>query len=246
MKTTGQTIFITGGSAGIGLALAQALIARQNTVIICGRDREALAQLKLQNPAMHVIGCDVTKTDEVEHALEEIQRNFGRLDILINNAGIQYNYNFLEESDALQKADEEIDINFRAVVRLTKFCLPLLMKQPASAIINISSPLALVPKESAPLYSATKAAVKVFSQVLRYQLESTTVRVFTVYPPLVATAMTEGRGEKIKISPEEFASAMLEGLERDQYEMPIKKAKLLFLLYRLWPSLAHKLMRKGI
>lgn len=246
MKTTNNTIFITGGSAGIGLAYAKAFLARKNKVIICGRNEEESALVKKAYPDINIIKCDITKLDEVERALEQIKEKFKDLNILINNAGIQYNYNFYEDDNALKKIDEEIDVNFRAVTKLTKLFLPLLVRQKEAAIINISSPLGIVPKESAPIYCATKAAVHIFSKVLRYQLEKTSVKVFTVFPPLVDTAMTKGRGEKLKISPETMAEEVIKGIERDRYEMPVKKAKLILFIHRLIPSLADRIMRGGL
>jgi short-subunit dehydrogenase involved in D-alanine esterification of teichoic acids len=246
MKTTNNTIFITGGSAGIGLAYAKAFLARGNKVIICGRNETELALVKKTCPDIRVIKCDITKADEVARAFEEIKERFKELNILINNAGIQHNYNFYEDNEALKKIDEEIDVNFRAVAKLTKLFLPLLMKQKEAAVINISSPLGIVPKESAPIYCATKAAVHIFSKVLRYQLEKTSVRVFTVFPPLVDTAMTKGRGEKLKISPETMAEEVIKGIEYNHYEMPVKKAKLILFIHRLTPSLAYRIMRKGL
>lgn len=246
MKMSGNTIFITGGSAGLGLAYAETFLEKKNKVIICGRNETELAQVKQAHPDIHIIKCDVTKANEVEGMLREVQKKFSDVNILINNAGIQYNYTFHDDPDALRKIDEEIDVNFRAVVKLTRLFLPLLMKQNAAAVVNISSPLAIVPKESAPLYCATKAAVQIFSRVLRYQLEKTPVNVFTILPPLVDTAMTKGRGEKLKISPEVTAVELIRGMEHDHYELPIKKAKLLLFVYRWMPGLAYKIMRKGL
>jgi short-subunit dehydrogenase involved in D-alanine esterification of teichoic acids len=243
MKLGNNTIFITGGSSGIGLALAKAFSALDNTVIVCGRNLEKLESVENSYP-IHTIQCDITKEDEVQQALGKIKTEFNGLNILVNNAGIQYNYDFYEDENALEKIEDEISINFLAQVKLTKLFLPILMKQPEAAIINVSSGLGIVPKESAPVYCATKAAVHIFSKSLRYQLEKTPVKVFEIIPSLVDTDMTKGRG-KGKISPETLAKEVITNLEKDSYEIRVGKVKLLFLINRLMPSLAERILRKG-
>ncbi len=81
--------------------------------------------------------------------------------------------NACDEKNASMKIDEEIEINFRAISHLTKLCLPVLMKAPEAAIIDVSSFLGIIPKKSAPVYCATKAALHAFSKSLRYQMEKT-------------------------------------------------------------------------
>lgn len=244
MKLTENIVFITGGGSGIGLALARAFLHLQNTVIVCGRDPKKLEAVGNEHPGIHTFQCDITKEDDVRRMLGKIQTAFGGLNILVNNAGIQHKYDFSEDPDALGKIDEEVNVNFLSQVKLTKLLLPILMKQPEAAIINISSALGIVPKESAPLYCATKAAMHIFSKSLRYQLEKTPVRVFDVIPPLVDTDMTKGRGRG-KISPDALAKEVIRGLRRDRYELRVGKVKLLFLINRLFPSLAERILRKG-
>jgi short-subunit dehydrogenase involved in D-alanine esterification of teichoic acids len=101
-----------------------------------------------------------------------------------------------------------------------------------------------VPKQSAPVYCATKAALRSFGQALRYQLEGTSVEVFEIVPSLVDTAMTAGRG-KGKLSPEALAEEALRGLAAGRHEIRIEKTRLLFALHRLLPSVAARLVRKG-
>jgi len=244
MQLSKNIIFITGGSSGIGLALAKVFLELRNTVIICGRNLEKLEVVKNKYPGIHTIQCDITKGDEVRLALEKTESDFNGLNILINNAGVQYNYDFHGDNNALKNIDDEININFLAQVKLTKLSLPFLMKQPESAIINVSSGLGIVPKESAPIYCATKAAMHIFSKSLRYQLEKTPVKVFEIIPPLVDTDMTRGRG-KGKISPETLAEEVINSLKKNNYEIRVGKVKVLFLLNRFLPSLAEKILRKG-
>ena len=140
--------------------------------------------------------------------------------------------------------ENELHVNLLAPVLLTHAFLPHLQRQAASAIVNVSSVLALVPKQSASAYCASKAALHSFSRSLRWQLESTSVRVFEVMPPLVDTAMTANRGTG-KISPEALAAAFWAGFRTDQYELRVGKAKAAGLIARLSPSLAERIMRGG-
>ncbi|GAB3643540.1 SDR family NAD(P)-dependent oxidoreductase [Spirosoma arcticum] len=116
-----------------------------------------------------------------------LEQHHPRLNVLINNASVQYNYQFDTEPDALCKVDYEIRINLIAPTKL----IALLTANQDPAIVNMSSALGFVPKASAPVYDATKAGIHIFTQALRYQLPG--VRVMEVIPPLVDTPMTAGR-----------------------------------------------------
>ena len=198
MKLSDNTVFITGGSSGIGFALAKDFLELKNTVIICGRNADKLKQVKERFPEIHVIQCDVTNEGEVKQASESIKLKFGFLNILLNNAGVQYRFDFCEDNDAFKKIDEEIDINFRAVVHLIHVFMPLLEKASQAAIVNVSSGLGIVPKKSAPGYCATKAAIHAFSKSLRYQLEDTSIKVIELFPPFTDTDMTKGRDKDVR------------------------------------------------
>ncbi len=149
MKIRGNTVLITGGASGIGLAIARVFLENMNTVIVCGRNTNKLDRVKEKYPGIHTIQCDVSSPIELTHMCEHLSSNFPSLNILVNNAGIQHQYDFLKDESALQKIDEEIDINFKAVARLTKIVSPNLVKASEAAIINVSSFLGIVPKSSA-------------------------------------------------------------------------------------------------
>jgi short-subunit dehydrogenase involved in D-alanine esterification of teichoic acids len=245
MELSKNTVFITGGASGIGLALAKEFFNYENTVIICGRSLEKLEFAKKQSPDIYTIRCDVTNMNEVRQAMEKIENEFGSLNILVNNAGIQHRFDFYEDEGAIEKFDEEIDINFRAVVHLTKLFLPILEKAPEAAIVNVSSFLGIVPKKSAPGYCATKAALHAFSKSLRYQLENTSIKVFEIITPLLDTDMTKGReGGMKKLSPESLAKEVLQNLNSDTFEIRPGRTKAVLFLNRLFPSLAEKIAKK--
>jgi len=245
MEITGNTILITGGASGIGLSIARVFFENANTVIVCGRNADKLDQVKRQYPGIHTIKCDVSSPIELSRMYENLASNFPSLNILVNNAGIQHQYDFLKDECALQKIDEEIDINFRAVARLTKIVLPNLARASEAAIINVSSFLGIVPKSSAPIYCATKAALHAFSKSLRYQLRDTPVKVFEIITPLVDTDMTRGREKDAgKMSPDILAREVIRDIEKDHYEIKPGRTKLVLFLNRFVPSLIQKAIGK--
>ena len=173
-----------------------------------------------------------------------VEQRFPTLNVLINNAGIQYNYDFAEASGQMSRISHEINVNLTAPVQLTALLLPHLLTRPEAAVVNVSSGLGLVPKRSAPVYCATKAGLHLFSKALGYQLAGTSVRVMEVIPPLVDTPMTAGRGRG-KISPEQLVDEFLRGFARNQPEINIGKVGLLRLIQRLSPALADRILRNG-
>ena len=172
----------------------------------------------------------------------------GGLTVLVNNAGIQYQTLFPRDDPAtiFAQLEREVAVNLTGLVKLTTLCLPTLARADEAAIVNVSSGLALVPKASAPIYCATKAALHSFSKALRYQLEDhcPSVKLFEVLPPMVDTAMTAGRGRpKDKITPEQVATETLAGMRRDRHEIPVGKTRLLGWVNRAAPRLAEKILR---
>ncbi|NEP00104.1 MAG: SDR family NAD(P)-dependent oxidoreductase [Symploca sp. SIO2E9] len=246
MKLSGRTVLVTGGSAGVGLALAREFYQKNNRVIICSRSLEKLDYAKAEMREIETIQCDLAKDDDIRNLVNVINTNFSDLSLLVNNAGVQLNYQFTEvkPEQAFRDIDWETQVNFNSMVKLTTLCLPLLRKQTESAIVNVSSGLALTPKSSAPIYCATKAAVHIFSQSLRYQMENNApnVAVFEAILPLVDTDMTRGRG-KGKISPKQVADQILNALSKNNYEINVGKVKLLVWINRFAPWLAKRILR---
>lgn len=244
MKLSNNTVLVTGGGSGIGLALAKAFALRGNTVVVCGRNAQKLGVVRKENPTIVTFPCDIARDQDQQHLVENITQIYPNLNILINNAGIQHNYNFSDAKNHTNPIEEEVNINLLAHLKLTDRFLPFFMQRPSAAIVNITSALAVVPKQSAPIYCATKAAMHNFTKALRYQLENTPIKVFEIIPALVDTEMTKGRG-KGKITPEVLAEEALRGIESDKYEIRIEKTKILFALHRFLPSIAERIIRNG-
>ncbi len=244
MQLSNNTVLITGGGSGIGLALAKAFALHGSTVIICGRNAQKLDAVHKENPAIVAFPCDIASDQDQQGLVAQISQSYPKLNILINNAGIQRNYDFSDRQDHTALIEEEVNINFLTHIKLTDRFLPLLMARPSAAIVNVTSALALIPKQSAPIYCATKGAMHNFTKALRYQLEGSSVKVFEIIPALVDTEMTKGRG-KGKITPESLAAEALQGIASNKYEIRIGKTKILFALNRFLPSVAERIIRHG-
>lgn len=244
MRLHDNTILITGGASGIGLALAKAFVARGNDVIICGRNEQKLQAVHRDCPSIATFRCDIADAGDRERLAQHLADHHPGFNVLINNAGIQHNYDWSDARSHVRAIEEEVSINLLAQLTLTDRLLPALLNMPEAAIINVTSALALVPKQSAPVYCATKAALRSFTRALRYQLEQTSVKVFEIIPALIDTEMTAGRGKR-KISPARLAEESLRALQSGQHEIRIDKVKLLFALHRLLPRVAERMLRRG-
>ncbi len=244
MDLRNNTIVITGGSAGIGLGLAKKLSEVGNKIIITGRNETKLKDASSGLKNVNYIKCDQSKQSDLDDLLLKIQNEYPEVNILINNAGVQYNYSLLEESSPYEKIENELKTNLYGVIKLSAMFIPLLADKKESAIINVSSALAFSPKKSAPVYCASKAGVHSFTQTLRYQLEETNIKVFELIPSLVETEMTKGRG-KDKISVETLVDEFISAFKNDRLEINIGKVKILRTLNRFLPGLIAKKMKES-
>ena len=254
MLPTQHTVLITGGATGIGFALAKKFHAAGNRVILVGRREDALRQAVEQLSGEQLSGSLHDNGARCGYAVADVSQaedrarlaaQFPETSILINNAGIQFTKRLDEQTD--DEIAQEIAVNLTAPVQLTRAFLPMLVGKPQAAVINVSSGLAVVPKETCAVYCATKAALHSFSQVLRWQLENSGIRVFEILPPMVATPMYKGKGHAhLKISPDELADEFWRDFERNRFESMIGKTKWLYWINRLSARLGQRIMRKGL
>ena len=242
MKLENNTVLITGGAAGIGLALAEALVARGNRVVVCGRDANKLRQAEILLPSLHTIRCDITDPADLSELCNRLESRFSELDLLVNNAGVQTAMNFRGEVVDESLIERELSTNLSAHINVTNRLLPLLSARPESAIVFIGSVLGQVPKFSAPVYSAAKAGLHCYAQCLRGQLSTTRTRVIEVVPDLVDTAMTSDRTTARKLRPEQLARKVIDGLARDRGQIETGRTPLLLGINRLAPGLASLLI----
>src|SRR6266404_1368671 len=189
MKTTDNTILITGGGSGIGRGLAEAFQRLGNQVIIAGRGQKSLDETIAANPGIKSLTLDVSGPKSIQSFAAQVTKDYPSLNVLINNAGIMQPEDLLEKPGDLSTAEKIVATNLLGPIRLTAALLPSLRKQPHATIMNVSSGLAFVPLAMTPTYCATKAAIHSYTQSLRYQLRSTKVEVIELIPPYVQTTL---------------------------------------------------------
>jgi len=190
----GNTVFITGGTSGIGQGLAEAFHKKGNQVIISGRREDRLRDICAANPGMSHLVLDVRDPAAIRAVAQKVVAEFPSLNLVISNAGVQRRLEFSPgtplDEDGLQ---DEITTNVLGVIRVAAEFIPHLVKQPSATLVNVSSGLAFVPMARFPVYCATKAAVHSFTLSLRHQLRATGVKVVELIPPYVATELGGAR-----------------------------------------------------
>ena len=243
MKTTGNTVLITGGSAGIGFETAKIFSALGNKVIITGRNQEQLdvALSQLTNAAA-IVG-DISNDTDVENLVVTVKNHFPQLNILVNNAGKAVSHSLMDGMDGYKFAEEIMRTNYLSVIRLNQLLLPILAEKEEAAIVNVTSVVAIVPR-SLSTYSASKAAVHSYTLSLRKELihANKNVKVFELMPPLVNTKFSAEIGGEKGIPPSEVALALLKGLKEDHFEIHVGKTQYIYDLYLKSPEEAFNAM----
>ena len=250
MKLEGRTILITGGTSGIGFELAKRLIARRNTVIITGRDRQKLEEAKSALPGVHTLQSDASRPEDIEALRQRVTTEFPACDTLINNAGVMRNIN-MNQPRLLTDLTQELDINLSGPVQMAQAFLAHLKSRPNALIVNVSSGLAFVPFPVSPIYSAAKAGLHAFTRCLRVQLKGSSVTVVELAPPPVETKLFRGEFEKEnkgqKAMPvDALVSKAIAGIEAGEVEVRPGLSNLLYLFSRFAPALPFGHMAKMV
>lgn len=232
MQLTGNTVFITGATSGIGKGLAEAFYERGNQVIITGRREERLREMCGRHPGMRSFVLDVTDPEAIRAVAANAIAEFPALNCVINNAGIQKRLNFAPGTSLDEQAVEaEINTNLLGAIRVAVAFIPHLATRPGATLVNVSSGLAYVPMARNPVYCATKAAVHSWTLSLRHQLRNSGVKVVELIPPWVATelggpgkpaTLSDGRGP---MPLDAFIAETMKALESDSEELAIGDAK---------------------
>ncbi len=242
MKMTGNTILITGGTSGIGLELATQLSARNNTIIVTGRNPTTLNEIQKRLPDIYTYQSDVSDPAAITVLYQKVTKDFPALNVVINNAGIMRMLS-LNGKNGLQDISQEIEINMLGPVRMVEQFLPYLKTKQNAAIVNLSSGLAFLPLASAPIYCATKAGIHSYTQSLRVQLQGTSVKVFELAPPSTSTPLMDNFGSDTFNSSsqgvmkvDKMVSIAIKGLENDRYEIRPGISNVLKLMSRFAPT----------
>jgi NAD(P)-dependent dehydrogenase (short-subunit alcohol dehydrogenase family) len=190
LELKGKKAFITGGSVGIGLAVANALAAEGVEVAICARnqervEREAKAIAEKHRVRTLAIRADVSRREDVEEAARQIEQSFQGLDILINNAGTGTSETILDAPD--EKWTQVWDLHVMAAVRTARTCVPMMKRRGGGVILNTASICAKQPLGYEPIYNTTKAALVMFTKCLSNELIPFNIRVNTISPGLILT-----------------------------------------------------------
>jgi uncharacterized oxidoreductase len=247
MKLTGRTILITGGSAGIGLAFALKFLELGNEVIVTGRRQSVLDQVKAKYPKLHTIQSDVADPAQIAALAARVKSDFPKLDVLMNNAGIMLYKNLKAPAADLGGLMAEMNVNVGGVITTTSAFIDILRANKGT-VINTSSALAFVPLPSAPIYSATKAAIHSYTQSLRFQLEETAVEVIELMPPVVKTdlaaELAEG-GSVAVITTDELVKQSFAALKAGAVEIRPGQSKQLAFMRRFAPDFINRQLWKA-
>ena len=242
MNWTDHRVLVTGGTRGIGRELVQGLIARGATVWATGRTPTSTDRAAQQLPAARWLACDIAAPEAPAQLSALVQRE--AITAVIHNAGVQELRDFTRDAaDETLSHAEEIAINLQAPIDISRAVLPALRERPGAAIVFITSGLALAPKQSSPIYCATKAGLRFFAKALRAQMRTHgwPVRIVEVLPPIVDTDMTRGRGSR-KLSATEAARQTLDGIARGRDEVYVGASRLLKVILLLSPALGERIM----
>jgi uncharacterized oxidoreductase len=228
MKTTQNTILITGGTSGLGLGLAQRFHAAGNTVIVAGRREHLLDEIVAAHPGMESLVLDVSDPASITAAYATVTAAHPDLNVLINMAGIMLPENLLDGS-AVATAEDTVTTNLLGPIRMLNAFVPFLVAKDDGVIINVSSGLAFVPLPLTPTYSATKAAMHSYTQSLRIQLADTPVQVLELVPPAVQTALMNQTDDERAMPLDDFLSEVMALIENapDADEILVERVKLL-------------------
>ncbi|WP_295771041.1 SDR family NAD(P)-dependent oxidoreductase [uncultured Mucilaginibacter sp.] len=225
MDLQNSTVLITGGSSGIGLELVRQLTTIGATIIVTGRDLEKLNKTQRQFPKVHIFQSDVGDPESIKTLYEKVSQQFPDLNILINNAGEMRLIDLQDASPSLENIVREININLSGTIQMTHQFLPQLTKQRSAAVVNVSSGIAFMPFSVAPVYSASKAGVRAYTQALRLQLKGTSVKVFEMIPPGVKTNLQKNwvlptdSNSSLTMEVDKMVKIAIKGMQQDKPEL---------------------------
>ncbi|KAB1985745.1 SDR family oxidoreductase [Streptomyces triticiradicis] len=230
MNISGNTVFIPGATSGIGLALALALKARGNTVIVGGRRADLLERIAAEHPGIDTVRVDTADAASITAAARQVLAAHPDLDVLVTMAGIMQAEDWRKPESFLASAESTVTTNLLGPIRLIAAFVEHLQTRPAATIMTVSSGLAFTPLGITPSYNASKAAIHMLSESVRLQLTGTSVSVVELEPPAVRTALMPGHEENEHAMPlDEFVAEVMSLIESrpDAKEIQVERVKFL-------------------
>lgn len=226
MQMTGNTIFITGGTSGIGRALAEQFHSLGNKVIIAGRRQALLDEVAAARPGIKGVALDISDAADIDRVAAQLIRDYPTLNVLINNAGIMP---FDDPSGRIDDAVSRqiLDTNLLGPIRLTSALIEHLKAQPRATIIHNTSVLAYVPIATNAVYSASKAALHSYALSQRFMLKGTSVSVQEIAPPWVDTDLIKKSGDPRAMPLDAFIAETMKGLATDAPEVFVEAIRAL-------------------
>jgi short-subunit dehydrogenase involved in D-alanine esterification of teichoic acids len=230
MNISGNTTFIPGSTSGIGLALALALQASGNTVIVGGRRADLLDKVAAEHPGIDTVVIDTTSPASIQTAASKVLDRHPDLNVLVTMAGIMQVEDWRKPEAFLASAEAVVTTNVLGPVRLIAAFIEHLQTRPDATIVTVSSGLAFTPLAATPSYNASKAAIHMLSESIRLQLADTAVKVVELEPPSVRTALLPGQEDSEVAMPlDEFIAEVMGLLEAqpDATEVQVERVKFL-------------------
>lgn len=216
---TDKVAVVTGAGSGIGEAIATLLHEEGVKVILAGRNKDKLQNVanQLAQDSVKVVPTDVTKKEEVDKLIKIAQQTFGGLDIVINSAGQMLSSKITDYQ--VDEWDSMIDVNIKGTLYTAQAALPTMLEQSSGHLINIASISGFEVTKSSTIYSATKAAVHTITQGLEKELAKTGVKVTSISPGMVDTAITAAYNptDRKKLEPQDIAEAVLYALTQPSH-----------------------------
>ncbi|MBS3485046.1 SDR family oxidoreductase [Staphylococcus aureus] len=216
---TDKVAVVTGAGSGIGEAIATLLHEEGAKVVLAGRNKEKLQNVanQLSQDSVKVVATDVTNKEEVDELIKIAQQTFGGLDIVINSAGQMLSSKITDYQ--VDEWDSMIDVNIKGTLYTAQAALPTMLEQSSGHLINIASISGFEVTKSSTIYSATKAAVHTITQGLEKELAKTGVKVTSISPGMVDTAITAAYNptDRKKLEPQDIAEAVLYALTQPKH-----------------------------
>jgi short-subunit dehydrogenase len=249
----GKVVLLTGASSGIGYVTAKAFARRRATVVAVARREHLLQQLldecRQQSPSSSYIAGDLRHRDFAEHIVADTVRRHGRIDVLINNAGVALHKQIYHMS--VEEAERVMAVNFLSCVWTTMAAIPHMLSAGGGSIVNVSSFAAKVAPPREAIYAASKAALNSFSEGLWNDLRGSNIHVALINPGPIDTEIWEkdhepGGYHGRKYPPQIIADAIFEAIERKRHEMTVPKRNPALVTARFLRLFLPSLLRFGM